>query len=443
MNGCQTSQSTMARANLRPKFLSTFRSLVRGIQLLGLLLLHGIPTTISVASVALIRGRNAAYRRLYRDAVQLIQRLGPTFVKFGQILSCRRDVLPPVFCDALAVLHDAVDPMTEGETRLALAHAYGAGPDARFHFEDLALIASGSIASVFRAVSKDGALIALKVRRPGIERIMIDDLSLLKRMVRLAERLQKCKGMPLGDLVAYVSTAILGQLDLAQETINLACLHRSLAAFPEIRVPAPVVEASGFGCLAMDFIPGLDAKTIGTLSPNQRVRLANIALMAVQHLMFVDGFTHCDLHPGNLYATAAGKLVILDAGFAVRLSDRVRLLIGEFFYSLATGNGTRCAQVVIESAQNISPTTDIRGFVTAVATLVQRASRRLSMFSMMAFGNEIFDLQQEFGLYAQSDFAFPMMALAVLEGTIRQISPDVDFSQLGRMSDSLSELSAN
>jgi ubiquinone biosynthesis protein len=398
----------------------------RGLGILGILFFGAVPLTISVAAVALFQGRERGRLRLYSGAVRLIQRLGPTFVKFGQIMSCRRDVLPQGFCDALAVLHDAVDPMTDADTRCALSAAY---PDAAIDF-DLQLLASGSIASVFRASFQD-RYVALKLKRIDIEQRMIADLALMEGLVRVAERLPKCRGMPVGDLMHYVSVAILGQLDFEQEAANLTKVRDSLSAVPGVRVPAPIMEASGPGCLAMEFIPGLDASILETLPAATRHQLGETALTVAYQLMFVSGITHCDLHPGNLYATVAGELVVLDAGFCVQLPDRVRQLIGEFFYCLCARKGRRCAEIMIESAAKVGPDVDLEGFRDAVDELV-RAQGVATVFSMMAFGNQIFDLQQKFGLYAQSEFAFPMMSLAVLEGTVRKLSPDVDFQQLGQ-----------
>ena len=119
-------------------------------------MLSAMPATVIALTTLALRGRKAASRRLYRSLAGLLQGLGPTFVKFGQIMSSRRDALPPAFCEELAVLHDAVRPMTERQVRRALASAYGNGESAMFRPEQLMLLASGSIASVFYALWRDG-----------------------------------------------------------------------------------------------------------------------------------------------------------------------------------------------------------------------------------------------------------------------------------------------
>lgn len=405
---------------------------LRGMNIALLCFFRASISAITVPITFLTQGKSKGSRRFYREIVTLIEQLGPTFVKFGQVLSSRRDVLPQEFCAALSALHDRVPAMKEEEVRSALAEAYGDSAARGIDFEDMSLLASGSIASVFRAVLEDGREVALKLRRQGIERKMAADLCLLEWMVRCAERLPRLSGMPLGDLIAYLSTAILGQLDFAAEAANLQRIHNSLSIFPSIRVPAPLPELCASNCLAMEYIAGLRGDYLDTLPFEQRAAIADTALMAVGQLMFKDGFAHCDLHPGNLYVLPGGKLVILDAGYSVPLPPEVRLLMAEFFFCMATRKGRRCAEIILESAAHIRPGAKIEEFISAVDALIQKQSH-LSFLSMASFGNEIFELQQRFGLYAKSDFAFPLMSLAVLEGTLRRLNPSVDFQQLGHL----------
>jgi ubiquinone biosynthesis protein len=396
-----------------------------------------VPAVPVTLAIFVVKGRAAASRHLYRSLARLLQRLGPTFVKFGQIMSSRRDALPPALCEELSVLHDSVTPMNEKQIRRALASAYGAGDNAMFRPERLMLVASGSVASVFYARWRDGGAVAVKLQRPGIARLMLADLRLMEMMVRLAERLPKCQGMPIGDLTAYVSQAILGQLDFVREAANLSRIRRSLSTIPHLVIPAVVGEVSVPGCLVMEFIPGLDARNAELHSGATRRRLAMTALAAVRQMIFVDGFVHCDLHPGNLYVTRDGNIVVLDAGFSVQLPDRVRRLIGEFFMELSRGNGRRCAEIIIESAVRVQPATELEKFIAAVSALVHdHAGPGAEPFAMMDFGNALFDLQREYGLYAESDFVFPLMSLAVIESTVRALCRDLDFTELGRLAGS-------
>src|SRR5581483_7694869 len=244
-----------------------------------------LPSSITALFVWTSSGRKNVRRYFYRSLVRLLQRLGPTFVKAGQIMSTRRDALPSALCEELAVLHDRVRPMSTKEIRQALEKAYRKGSKTLFQQKQLEVVASGSIATVFRATMPDGKPVAVKLQRPDIAPRMIADLALLEVLVRLAEHLPKCEGMPLGDLTAYVSTAILGQLDFVREAANLSRIRDGLSIIPGIRVPSIIFEACRPGCLVMEFIPGLDSKNVKAYPPMWRKRFAQTALLAVRHMI--------------------------------------------------------------------------------------------------------------------------------------------------------------
>jgi ubiquinone biosynthesis protein len=388
--------------------------------------------TVTVALAALVvGGRDRARAALYRGLVRGLQALGPTFVKFGQIAATRRDTMPARLCDALGTLHDAVAPMSPRRTRRALDSALRAGPGLELESFGERAVAGGSIATVHRAVLRDGRVVALKLKRPGIDGRMKADLALLELLVRRLQRLPRLRGMPLADLVAYISKAILGQLDFAREAANIALLAKIVEPLPDIRVPVLYAELCSPGCLVFEFIPGLDSTAVAALPAATRDRLAAETLRAAHRMMFVEGFVHCDPHPGNLYVTGDERVVILDAGYCVRLPDRVRDLIGEFFARLAAGDGRRCGEIVLESAVDAGPQTDREGFLRAMTELVASAAGPGHEFAMGPFGDRVFELQQRHRIYAESDFAFPLMSMLVLEGTVRAISPAADFQQVG------------
>lgn len=416
------------------------RVLFRGLTIVSTMLVYLSYSTLAALMKTVTQGRNAGRRSFYRNFVRMLQRLGPTFVKFGQIMSARRDALPSDLCDEMRVLHDAVTPLRASEIRRALVKAYGESSDLPFRAEELQLVASGSVAGVFRAHWRDGSEVAVKLQRPMIEVRMKADLALLEALVRVTERLPKCQGMPLGDLMGYVSTVILGQLDFEREADSLSRLRKTLTAIPGVKVPAVLAEACRRGCLVMEFIPELDGSNVERYSLEERRMLAMTALAAARQMIFVDGFVHCDLHPGNLYVNRSGEVVIVDAGFSVLLPDKVRRLMAEFFSALARSDGRRCAEVIIESAVQSKASSDLDAFVESVVALVEaQTGATAPPFAMMSFGNALFDLQREFGLYAESDFAFPLIAMSVIESTARAFSPGLDFRELGRKSTSSGE----
>jgi ubiquinone biosynthesis protein len=161
-----------------------------------------------------------------------------------------------------------------------------------------------------------------------------------------------------------------------------------------------------------------------------RRTFATSVLTAVYRMLFVDGFVHCDLHPGNLYFTERGQVVVLDAGFSVQLTERMRRLFAEFFMNMSLGRGRRCARIVVDSAESVGPGADVEGFVERMADLVERSHGLPAReFSLIGFATEMFDLQRTFGLRAATELVFPLLSLLVIEGTVRELDPDVDFQQ--------------
>ncbi|HEX2317143.1 MAG TPA: AarF/UbiB family protein [Thermomonospora sp.] len=395
-----------------------------------------VAITVPALAVALVRrvthGRGAGRRYLYRRLTRLLTVLGPTFVKAGQVLGTRRDVLPAALCDELSLLQDSVEPLPPARTRRALAEAYGPAGHPFAEIDERA-VASGSVACVHAAALPSGRRVAVKLRRPDIERPMRQDLALMRAGARVAARVPPFRGMPVTEVVDSMCAAVLGQLDFAREADSLVRLRDTLATVPRVWVPRVHAEESRPRCIVMDFIPDLDVGTAAQCPPAMRRRFAESALTAVYHMLFVTGFVHCDLHPGNLYFTRGGQVVVLDAGFSVQLSDRLRRLFAEFFLNMATGRGRRCAEIVIESAAGHRPDADLEGFTVRMAALVERSHGLPAVeFSLIAFAAEMFDLQRRFGIHAAAELVFPLLSLLVIEGTIRDLDPAIDFQETAK-----------
>ncbi|WP_409495930.1 ABC1 kinase family protein [Amycolatopsis sp. cmx-11-12] len=405
--------------------VSRWRLFTRFVTIVAVLLGSGFVVLLLMLGGFVTGGPKRAKRMAYRGFVRTLQILGPTFVKFGQTSSTRRDTMPAALCDELSTLHDSVRPMSRRKAARALREADIEGlevaPDPS---------ASGSIACVYRGELPDGRVVAVKLKRPGIEGRMRADLALTRSMVRRMEKMPKMRGMPMADLVGYISTAILGQLDFAREARNIARLRQCLSEIPQIRVPAVYPELSTADCLLFEYLPQLDTATPEALPTDVRATLAKRTLEAANRMMFAEGFVHCDLHPGNVYLTRDQRVVILDAGYCVQLPERVRELIGEFFSCLALGDGDRCGEIVLESAVDPGEV-DRAAFVAETAAIVAEHAGPDVEFDMKVFGDKVFQLQQKHGIYTASDFAFPLMSLTVLDGTIRRLSEEADFQQVG------------
>jgi ubiquinone biosynthesis protein len=387
----------------------------RGVLLCWLYLRHGRHTRC---------GRTRFDLELDTWLADTVVAIGPAFVKAAQLLSTRADVLPRRTCRALARLYDRVRP-DPVDGRIALLAAGLPVVRAR-------LIGSGSIACVYRVRLTDGRDVAVKVRRPGIDRSLTRDLAMVRRLAALMARIPALRGVPVTEIAGQVCDSVHAQLDLVREAEFLSGLRESMRSLPGVTVPVVDRELSTGDVLVMDFVHGLARRRPDELVESDRQRAVLTALRAVYRMLFLDGVVHCDLHPGNLYFRDDGTVVMVDAGFTVRLSDSARERFAAFFYCLSQGDGPACADIVLSTARS-TPGADADGFHAELAALVEEnTGRPAAEFDLVSFATRLFDLQRRYGFYADPQFVFPILSLLVLEGAVREFHPKVDFQQAAK-----------
>ncbi|MFG3496396.1 ABC1 kinase family protein [Streptomyces sp. NPDC047928] len=356
--------------------------------------------------------------------------LGPAFIKAAQILSTRADVIPRHISRVLSSLHDQVRPRplgADGVRRL------DAGLRRLLRDEgDLAIrppVAAGTIACVYRAELTDGSTVALKVRRPGIVPLLSADLAVMQAVARLVAVVPPLRGIPVVDVVRQLADSLRGQLDFERERENLRLLRENLDDEPGVRVPAVYEELCGPDVLVMEYLDDLHRPRP---LAQDGAQAAVTALRAAYHMLFLDGLVHCDLHPGNLVCGPGRAVTIVDAGFTVRLTPHAREKFTDFFDAMSRGDGQTCADIVLSTARP-GPRTDTAAFRRALASLVDAHSGATAAeFDLKAFATSLFALQRHHGLYADPQFVFPILSLLVLEGTVRELGPHLDFQAVAK-----------
>jgi ubiquinone biosynthesis protein len=364
-----------------------------------------------------------------------LERLGPAFVKFAQIVGTRQDVLPPRLCASLSRLHDAVAPMTKDDAIEVLEAEYGPQWSDHLLDFDFTPIGSGTIACVYKARLIDGTEVAVKLRRPGIEPGMERDVDLIQTVMEITGRLPGMKGVPVADMGRAVGASVLAQVDFTQEAANLAALKENLAPLNFVTVPEPL-PLSRPSALVMTYHPASRGDVAAAQVPTgeHRKELGRQTMLAVFDMLFRTGLVHCDLHPGNLRIVDGGeRMVILDAGLVYRIPDRVRQLLALFFLNMGVRNGVACANAVLESAADVPPGSDLDGFRAEMDSLVDRYGQLPSQeFNLIDFAGDLFAVQRRHGLYASSQFVFPLLALLMVEGSVRTLNPELNFQALAR-----------
>ncbi|MBM3141202.1 MAG: AarF/ABC1/UbiB kinase family protein, partial [Chloroflexi bacterium] len=284
------------------------------------------------------------------DFAQHLERLGPTFVKLGQLLSTRADLLPDPYLAALARLQDHVTPVAFGEVEIVVRDELGVRLSKAFLEFDATPLAAASLAQVHRAVLRDGRAVAVKVQRPGVRRQVADDLEVLEAVADLLERYsESAKRYDICRLVDEFRKSLLRELDYRVEAENLTVLGRALERFPRLVVPAPIADYTTSRVLTMDYVAGTKITDLSpvVLLELGATRLADALFAAYLHQVLVDGFFHADPHPGNLLVTPDGTLALIDLGMVARLTPRMQDQLLQLLLAISEGRGDEAADYAV------------------------------------------------------------------------------------------------
>ena len=379
-----------------------------------------------MAAVSITSRRSVRSARLTAELVRLIEQLGGAFIKVGQIVATRVDLVGQTVANELSRLHDHVAPMASDQAAASIRRALGS----QYHAIAEAVgppVASGSIASVYRVRLPDRT-VALKVRRPRIGQAMAADLAIVSWLARAAALVPAFRRVPMVEITDQIGRCLIGQLDFTAEADRLRRMRDHLDAVPGICVPAVIPELCAEGVIAMEFMEGLSHASIEQVPEPVREEEVAILVRAVYHLLFAAGFVHVDLHQGNTYFRPDGTVVLIDAGFTYELSSGAQRSFTEFFAGMIEGDGEGCADILYATVRGAASSAADSEFRSSVADLVKRnTGSRVRDFNLSRFCIELFDLQRRYGLFAEPEFIFPMLCLLGLEGLVKKHSPLMDF----------------
>jgi ubiquinone biosynthesis protein len=370
---------------------------------------------------------------LGEELARLCERLGPTFLKLGQILSSRPDLVSPAVATPLARLQDQVAPFPSADLPALLDAAFGRPWADVLATLEPTPIASASIAQVHRARLHDGREVALKVRRPGILAQVERDFRLLHWMVAAVERLPPMRVVPFAELVGELEGPVRAQLDLAREARHLERFRGHFAQVERIRWPAAVPELSSSSVLVLEYLEGLRKVTASGLGPDDRKVAALAGLRALYKMIFHDGFVHADMHPGNVFVRAWGEVVLLDTGLVAELDEQTLADFVDFFFGLVNNQGELCAALLWERAPYRAPGADRDRFEAAIVELVGRHSALRSRdFEVARFVFELVETQRRHGIRGSTQFIMTVLSMVVYDGICKLLYPECDFQKEAR-----------
>ena len=279
-----------------------------------------------------------------------LEKLGPTFIKLGQLLAARADLLPVTYLDALSRLQDNVEPFPFADVERIVEEELGVRLSKGFSEFDPIPLAAASLGQVHRAKLRDGRPVAVKVQRPGVARAAVGDLDALGVLARLLDRYTQIgRRVRFCDLVKEFRGVLARELDYRQEARNLVDLAGITASFDRLFVPQPIADFTSGRVLTMDFVQGIKVTRISALVRTEidGAALADELLQAYLQQIFVAGFFHADPHPGNIFLTDDGRLALLDLGMVGRLSRELRRRIVQLLVAMLEGRGDEAARIIL------------------------------------------------------------------------------------------------
>ncbi len=404
----------MRLSSLKPEYLKRYKDLLR------LLIKYGrsdVVRRMRTDPTFLDTDINVEDKTRISKAQELpadLERLGPTYIKLGQFLSTRSDILPSSYLDALTRLQDRIEPFPyEQVEEIILSELKVRVSKAFLEFEQKPL-AAASLAQVHRAILHDGRWVAVKIQRPYIRERMLKDLEAFKVIAGLLDRYTSAGiRISVSATLDQFRRATLRELDFRQEAQHLIIMQKNLSSFDRIIIPSPVMDYTTSRVLTMDYIRG---KKITALSPLSRLeidgaQLAEEVFKAYLQQILVDGFYHADPHPGNVFLTDTKSIALLDLGMVGYLSEKMQRDLLQFLIAVSEGRGDDTVARAIKIGE-ITSDFDDREFRDQIIDLVSQFQQ--STISQIEVGRVILELSRITG---ESGFRFPS-ELAMLGKTL-------------------------
>ena len=358
-----------------------------------------------------------------------LERLGPTYIKLGQLLSTRADLLPAPYVEALSRLQDDVAPFPYAEVERIVTGELAVRMSKAFADFDPEPLAAASLGQVHRARLRDGTEVAVKVQRPGIREQIVTDLDALEDIAEFLDRHTRAgKRYGAADLLVEFRRTLLAELDYRTEAHNLATLGENLRDFTRIAVPCAVADYTTSRVLTMGYVAG---RKVTQLSPLARMEMDGSALAeelfrAYLKQILVDGFFHADPHPGNVFITPDFRIGLIDVGMVGRVAPEMQERLLKLLLSVSEGRGEEAADTAVRIGTTRTGMDEARFTreVTALVTGMQGATARDIQVGRIVM--EMTRAAAENGILLPAELSTLGKTLFALDQVGRTLDPDFD-----------------
>jgi len=358
--------------------------------------------------------------------------LGPTFVKFGQVLSTRPDLMPPIFIEELEKLQDKVTPVPWGEINQVLQKELG-NPDAIFDSFNIEPLAAASIGQVHRARLKTGEEVIVKIQRPGIENKVRNDLEIIKGLARISEnRSAEAHRLGLVAIVEDYAKTMLRELDYEREARNTERVYKNFEKDPRVVIPKVYRRYSTPRVLIEEFIAGVKLSNLEVINANgwDRGNLSRLGTEAFLSQIMLHGFFQADPHPGNILAVGENAIAFIDFGEIGYLTEHRLVYLGELLVSISKRDIYQSISVLHDMGM-VGDMRDMEDFHEDFADLVERvAGSNMGNLDMNRLRIEMMELSYRYGLIMPAYMTSLMKALITVEGLGKKLDPNFNFIEV-------------
>lgn len=362
---------------------------------------------------------------------KILVELGPFYVKLGQLLSTRPDLLPPRYIDALTALQAQVPTVPWSEIEVVIRQQLARPLNEVFREINQIPVAAGSIAQIHKAILQDGQPVALKVQRPGIDAIVAQDIILIKAIADLVSLTEFGQNYEVTVLAEELTTAVEAELDFRQEAAFTEQLRLNLSKSSwvdtnKLVIPAINLELTTEKLLVMEWLEGRPLLQANITTNVRRREITTLLFRAFFQQIFIDGFFHADPHPGNIFYLDDDRVAIIDCGMIGRLDPRTQQLLTEMLLAIMDMDAQSCAQLTLELSE-AAPTVNLSNLEADYDRLLRRYyNLSLSQLDFSEVFYEILQLARKNKVKLPGNLGLYAKSLANLEGVARKFNPEVN-----------------